>query len=303
MYNMKYSHPCAIQHKSLISDVPPYSWDMPIEVFQAYFAIDSLCRTASAASVASESLDDMIKVSNVKWLLPYIFKIINYDPYKFFSYCELSKYLNSQYIVPPSWLFDYMFDRSLGDEIDKADALLAYSAGIYHLKVIDVSIDSVYDGLGPYAKDALICVTGEVLNTMKGGSLEYKEDEPENGGVRSVIRYSYAKHWKTMHYNSDEVVHGFKNVYLPDEYGYRHDPVVGGEYILFARMHMENHVDSLGVPYNIFPMWGYSRNGGVYECSNGVICDDDHIFEMGREVGITNFIGAIAARIQALGAN
>lgn len=306
--DMKYSHGCSEAVTEELEAAPPYQWNMPLSVFQTYFALDSLCRTNLTSNYADlyNMFSNMITPAFADSISKYLYKAIDYDPLLFYKYIFQGQYLTASYINNPN-LFYYLFNELRLNTDLGVNPFLAVSSGIYHIYVTSVALDTTY--LSPTRSHPVLitCIEADVITTIKGEELTTSHVDPETGSDVAHISFSYANYWETAHKRGgnasdndiivestdpDIIVHGG-----PPTYGTFHSPSVGDEYILFAFLHFEPHSSADGTVYNIWPCLGSQPEGGLFPIVNGNVADSSNYFGWGTSVTLTMFINNLMGYI------
>ena len=302
---MRYSHCSILEHDTLVG-IPPYSSNMPLDVFQTYFILDSLCR--SPLSSDDSEIYDLITLYVNKEMIATIIKglysTINYDPVLFRWYCCNAKNINPQYKNDPI-KFINGFRRWMNTfESSLMKDFLLFSDGIYEITLLNIVIDSSDGAIGSDRK-RITCFKGEVNEVIKGGGLmRYCEQSQAvaSNSSEPCLFFSYADSWITkMDSPLSDVIEyeyiggssGQDSLISPVLYGNRHHPVIGNKYLVFIELSNEIATDGGRLNFNLFPLGNYETNGGMFQINADLVDDHDRFFELAG----SNTIGDVKSYI------
>lgn len=318
-YSLQYRHGCALEHCSPLALAPPYSWSMPLQVFQTYFVIDSVLRNPGMASSYRELYpimkDYMGTVTNTDSLFKYLYITTEYDPLEFVKYLNQARYLREGYRVPAHVAYSALEDGIKENDFscDRRKAFLAMCSGIYVVEVTNVAHDSVRYSDGSTSYNAVTCIRCDVQNVVKGNALVHNS-YLSGGEGEHWLNISYADHWfknKSVRFAKDVIVYtniianridstgnvvSSQNIPNQNVYGSL-QPSIGDRYIAILNIYMENHIDSIGTSYMLFPFNSFQPEGGMFKIVNGNVNDESNFFGFGTSVPIDMFLESLNAYI------
>lgn len=173
----------------IIKNCPPYSTDMSIDVKMGYSVLDSISKNVEIEDFYS-FLNRQTYNDTIRTLMKYYYKMVEYDPVKFFNYSVNSngrKFGIMDYDHP---FFDHVKRISNNKFLDAT--LLAS-----HLiaKVTVNSVSSFVDTTAVWAKTTRI-VTSSVDRIFKGNPLVNCGGQLiSNTNGNNCVKFEYAKEW------------------------------------------------------------------------------------------------------------
>ena len=295
-YQPIYVH-CYPHHTPPVTETPPYSIDMPLEVYQTYFVLDSLCKNTEINSdpdLMGEQMRQFLSVSQMDTLAKYIYLTREWDILRFHSYCAIGNFLNNRYRVAPYWFWAklmYNLPHNYSDIERLRRHFITFADGIFEIEITEVHDDSTTSRGDRSVKDqAIVCLKGRVLDVIQGNGLTESYTQEEGGNPYWGISFSYAKNWFTKGGRvSYAGIDSGVVIPMPTTFGQIHDPVVGEKYLVFLEYRGENHIDITGnIPFNIFPMNYYQEEGGLFKIDGDSISDHDNFFGLGQSPNIND---------------
>jgi hypothetical protein len=304
-HDMRYVHSCSKDVSSDLSYAPPSSWSMPYNVYLAYFAIDSLCRTVMPTEYSDllQSFESVLTGASSDSIAKYIYQAMNYDPLLMYKYIYHGRFLRTDYINPPDIIFT-MYRHLLLRAGNKRNPYLAHAAGIYYVEVGGVSLDTTYAAAHKKLLQNIVCVSAYVLEAIKGPTLVKSSIDPETNELRNTIRYSYAKEWETVFIEKSD----FQIAFDPDDghviegvrlFGDQPVPQIGDRFVAVLDVYMAHHTGPDGTEYFLVPSMGSQPEGGLFKIENGNVIDSKNFFGLGVSVELQAFLNGLQQYIQS----
>lgn len=307
---LRYSHRCSIEHTQSLTNVPPYQWSMPLQVFQSYYAIDSICKMSNIP-LRFEEVRELMKTTlqSIEYdsLFKYLYVVLDYNPLIFYQYINTGNYFNMDYKIPLQWIYKSLTTIVNDLNCNQKDAFLALSSGIFRIRITNIVTDSTKYARCATCYEPIKCITADVIDVIKGGALP-KITIDDNGEIIKYITFSYSQNWEMstrMKYSQDVIRHHviiqldsagniIDGTQSDDTYRSKTELSIGDECIVSLSVYMEEHNDSTGMtPYLVFPQYGYQAEGGIYLVRNGIVYDKGNFFGMGTEIQVDNFISGL----------
>ena len=204
--------PCYPEYPGLFYTVqtnqfnPPYSSDMPLDLFVGYLALDSLSKSANLNEFNDflwrQSFNDTIKT-----MMKYLYKIIDYNPTKYFNFEMDNKTIirKSQVRFIVSDFLTFIKERSPNPILD-VSLLSSYFIG-------SITVSSVYNYTDTSAIEARTksLITAQIDSLIKGQTpLSCFDNLSINPTNNRCIQFEIAQEWFDLDSSNFTVVPGQK---------------------------------------------------------------------------------------------
>lgn len=303
---MKYVHRCSKDVTSNLTAAPSYDSRMPKNVSKTYQLIDKLCIERMSTEYQEVLHTMAVRQSSVTVdsVAKYLYQTMDYDPLLFYKYMYHGRFLRPDYVNPPDVLFT-AFRHLLMRSKDKLKLYLAHAAGVYYVKIRKVEQETVHSGGGKRIPQNVVCLTAEVLETIKGASLVKQVVDPENGNSMNILLFSYAREWETLHREISTdvsmVIEGFDGKILNrlPRYDDLPLPQVGDEYIVVLDVYMASHTGPNGTEYFLVASSGSQPEGGLFKIEEDGVFDSTNFFGFGMVVDVQEFVHQVRELIHS----
>jgi hypothetical protein len=305
-----------------LTQVPPLTTTMPLEVLYTYIVVDSLSRTRWNLNTASEFAKVNLGADQIKELNRYIFSATNYDPILFLNVLYRGKTINNDYVKDCMALLGIYEEAAIAVNGGRGvNNYLALSSGIFEIEVMKIEESYKPPILNPTwgQMNSEVCMHAKVTEIIKGGSL-VNSCVDANGSPYMCINVTYRNYWPTivrgLNNNSNRVTMldadsigvdstgntVWEKSLSPENewYGFAHAPQQGDRYfiVVAADISGDGEVDYAN-HFQLNPFRGYSYDGGLFKINDNIIHDRGNFFGQGEYIIKNDFYNWLQSYIES----
>ncbi|MDX9791161.1 MAG: hypothetical protein WCZ17_11065 [Candidatus Kapaibacterium sp.] len=259
----------------LNQNCPPYSTDMPLDVFIGYIALDSVTRNVEIEDYYT-FMNRQTYNDTIKTMMRYFYKMVEFNPVKYLNYKHSGQINKFEVMDYEHSFYDYV-KRISPEPILDASLLASFV-------IAKISVSSVENYIVPTARNAktISLITANIDSLIKGNSLITCSGPPVIGSsnVENCIKFEIAKEWFV---NNPEF-----------------EMIPGQSYFVFYdyRLICKSETSSY---FTIFPLrFAGSMTNSIYPVINDNLIDVFNELGFGTSVNLNTFYNGIQNRINQI---
>lgn len=280
----------------ILSSVPQYHTDMPLDCLVGYIALDSALRAMERPDIEHFIRD--VSMDTIKVLSRFLYAMVDYDPVLYYRYGitvnrELDWKLPSQgrsmspFTVETKLLSRIQKEIAQRNPFPRDYGLLLAAPYVLHIRVDDVVIGEDTTRESP---TTFVNVACSVLEVFKGQKLPSNcfypataaQDNTQQFSATPCLLFGYPKGWLTNAGFSD----------TPSSGTTMRTAKPGEEYIVFLQLY------ALTLESNyLIPVTRFEPSGGMFLIQNGTVHDPGNTFGLGTQSSLQAFKQRLLERI------
>lgn len=280
-----------------LTQFPPYSLSMPIDVIYGYIAIDSITYHSHPWLAYQYMLNQPFN-DTLKKIFKHYYKMVDWDPIKY----EQTRLYTSINIRSAGHLLERYISRIIKQKADNPKLDYPLLTSSYILQIKASGIIGYFDSTAPKPIDACYDIKCEVIDTIKGKVIPLKHFPETPGGI--VPQGADKK----MQYEPEKLPlpdSAFVFGYCPGwAYGLREpdkSPLIklNQEYIVFIKSFIICE-DSTHLYIDFSPAWPDYSSFLILKIQDGNVVDPSDSFGWGEIVPLTQWKELLRSRIQQI---
>ena len=282
-----------------LSDAPPLRKDMSEITRMGYLYFDSIMKIFTSNTQIDPLFEQIHYFDTLKKFDALLYAMIDYDPILFKEYLMAGDNVNALYKYSPISLLYRFSERTGSIDVPLKHRYLVHVGMILHIKITAIAQDSDTLASNPVHPVPLLCVSAQVLDTIKGkhfASVDCRHSTP-------CIDFSFSPLWKFKGDEPSDVtriaIDKYGDAIFRDSYGDNFLPI-GSEYIAFLS---PQYLDFDGTyAYYVYEPYGsWGLHGGFLPIdSNHNVQDAQNIFGHGTTVNVNSFISHLRNDIDSV---
>ncbi len=283
---------------------PPLKMDMSYQTLLGYIYFDSLLRNISNYKQIDTFLSKINNFDRLKYFDALLYAMQDYDAILFDEFCLAANSVNSNYHSNPLDILGDYYQKAKKISVPIKHKLLVLTGIIQRIKIKNITEDIDTFCHSPVHPLPKLCITAEVLDTIKGKHFVSINCSTLGVPANPCINFSYSPLWDYSGEESIEITHlvydsitGTARTRHP--YG-SNFLKIDSEYICFLGDVMYDN-DGQFSYYNYSPERAPGLHGGFLPISSsGYVKDQSNIFGYGTSVPKSVFIDSLRQDIYSI---